>query len=715
MAEPETVPAYAHSRNAHGVRQELREHLEAVAGLAADYADAFGAGHLARAAGLWHDLGKYNPEFQRYLIESEAGQRARGTGPDHKAAGTLLAAQLCQPLAPIIAGHHGGLKDLADLKGRLSEWGKQAAPSDALRRAAPDLQQPPCPTLPPAFVRSTLATEFFIRMLFSTLVDADYLDTEQHIAAERAAARQGSLSLSELWERFRRYHDTLTGGDGPVNALRAEVYAACLQAAELPPGLFRLTVPTGGGKTLSGMAFALRHALCHDLRRVIIGVPYTTITEQTARVYREVFGSDRAVLEHHSAIDPAGVDDQTDAGLWGRLAAENWDEPIVVTTTVQLFESIFARSTNRCRKLHRLARSVIILDEVQTLPPHLLAPILDALTTLTTQYGTTVVLCTATQPALDDSPEFKGLVGVREIAPDPRRLFAALRRVNYELPAPDELWSWEQAAVEMQSSPQALAIVNTVKDALALFDALDDPDAFHLSTRLCGAHRRQVLAEVKRRLRAGEPCRLVSTQVVESGVDVDFPLVLRAVGPLDRIVQAAGRCNREGRLAMGRVVVFDPADGSLPPGAYRTATQQSAMLLRKEGADLHDPALYQKFFSRLYDKLNLDREEIQDLRAHLRYEEVAKKFQMIDDNTISVVVRYDVRAERLLEQARQVRFLSRDLLRALQPYMVSIFEDLAGKYRARGMIEEVREGLCAWAGEYDQRRGLQAENRLLLA
>jgi CRISPR-associated endonuclease/helicase Cas3 len=477
--------------------------------------------------------------------------------------------------------------------------------------------------------------------------------------------------------------------------------------------MFRLTVPTGGGKTLSAMGFALRHALVHDLRRVIVAVPYTSITEQTAGVYRAAFGHDRAVLEHHSALDPEAVDEQTIDGLWARLAAENWDAPIVVTTTVQLFESLFARSTSKCRKLHRLAGSVIVLDEAQALPSHLLATILDGLRALVASYRVTVVLCTATQPALDDAPGFKGLAGVREIAPDPPRLFAGLRRVDYELPQENEAWPWRRAAEEMRPERQALAITNTIADALALFDALDDPESFSLSTLLCGAHRRQVLGEVRRRLRAREACHVVSTQVVEAGVDVDFPLVLRAVGPLDRIVQAAGRCNREGRLRSGRVVVFRPAEGGVPSGPYKTGTQLSETILGESGADLHDPALYEEYFRRLFGLVNLDEQRIQDLRRSLRYEEVANRFRMIQDDMVDVVVEYDKRAARLLDSVRSEKHTSRQTFRALQPYMVSVRSSQLKKYQQRGLIEEVKPGLLRWLGEYDDRRGLVAENRVL--
>jgi CRISPR-associated endonuclease/helicase Cas3 len=503
--------------------------------------------------------------------------------------------------------------------------------------------------------------------------------------------------------------------------VRREVYEACLTAAAQAPGFFRLTVPTGGGKTRSGLAFALKHALAHDLDRVIVAIPYTSIIEQTAQVYREIFADGRAILEHHSAV--AGREDQDDAPVtpeaqWARLATENWDAPIVVTTTVQLFESLLGQRTSACRKLHRIARSVIVLDEVQTLPPHLLATTLDVLRRLVANYGVSVVLCTATQPALDESPGFKGLDGIREIVPGAAGHFATLERVRYEWPCLDGRWSWERVAEELRAESRAMAVVNTKADALALLAALGDPDALHLSTLLCGAHRRDVLAEVRRRLDAGEPCRLVATQVVEAGVDLDFPTVLRALGPLDRIVQAAGRCNREGKLGeLGRVVIFAPEEGNQPPGAYRVGSDIARVLLRAAAGDpnLHDPTSFATYFRSLYGSLDLDREKVEERRRAFDYPEVAKRYRLIDDDAASVVVRYrgmngqgggEGEVDALLEALRRYPQRGRAILRRLQPYIVGVRQRLLDQYVNAGLVLEVQPGLWEWCGKYDPVRGL---------
>jgi CRISPR-associated endonuclease/helicase Cas3 len=453
---------------------------------------------------------------------------------------------------------------------------------------------------------------------------------------------------------------------------------------------------------------------------VIVAIPYTSIIEQTADVYRGIFGEE-AVLEHHSAVVPR--EEVTDpislSEVWSRLAAENWDAPVVVTTTVQLFESLFERKTTACRKLHNIVRSVLILDEVQTLPVGLLEPILDGLRQLVAYYGVSVVLCTATQPALDDSPYLKGLPNVREIVPEPARLFAELgKRVQYSLPATGENWTWDRVAEEMRKTEQVLTVVNTKGDALALLDALQDPEALHLSTLLCGAHRRDVLNEVRRRLAQGFPCRLISTQVVEAGVDLDFPLVLRATGPLDRIVQTAGRCNREGKLPVGKIVVFEPATGKLPPGVYKSATATSRTLLARSGFAFDDPTIYQEYFSSLYQVVETDAKGIQTLRKSLDYPQVAERFRMIDDDTVPVVVCYrgpdsaDDKIDRLRSYVQhQEGQLPRWLLRQLQPYLVNIRTRLLDHYQKDGLLHELTPGLWEWLGKYDQVRGLSVANR----
>ncbi|RJQ29548.1 MAG: CRISPR-associated helicase Cas3' [Peptococcaceae bacterium] len=708
----------AHSANLEGKEHVLKDHLLSVAALAGAFADKFGAAPFGYWAGLLHDIGKFSIPFQEY-INNPLGKKK----VDHSSAGALVARLVWDFLSFPIAGHHGGLADGVSLKERLHKKNFDSVIKEAIDTAKNNLPElNACKSVLdklPSHLKEGTQVELFTRLVFSALVDADFLDTEKHFSPEKAPLRGTSFDLNDLWRELENDQGRLTEGrSGLINSLRQEIYSYCCQAAGQPPGVFRLTVPTGGGKTRSGMAFALRHAIHHGLDRVIVAIPYTSIIEQNADEYRNIFGPE-AVLEHHSAVEfPDDPDDVSGKGLKARLAAENWDAPVIVTTTVQLFESLFSNRTSRCRKLHNVTGSVLILDEVQTLPVELLTPILDVLRELTENYGVSVVLCTATQPALDDSPYLKGLRNVREIVPEPGRYFSLMKRVHYEIPAITEKWSWEQAASRMLEARQCLAVVNTKKDALALLDALNDPGALHLSTLLCGAHRREVIAEVRRRLESGQPCRLVSTQVIEAGVDLDFPRVLRAIGPLDRIVQAAGRCNREGRLTdeygrpvMGKVVVFFPEDGSIPRGVYTSGLHQAAGLLKQEGVDLHIPELYKKYFEMLYQIVDTSGREVQTARKSFRFADTAEKFRMIKNNTVPVVVRYTEESEKLINRIGFSNGVTRDVMRQIQPYLVNVYEYQLKSLEREGLIKELSPGLYEWLGIYNPVRGISDKAR----
>jgi CRISPR-associated endonuclease/helicase Cas3 len=708
--------AIGHTRNHRGERQDLEDHLRAVAGMSARFAEPLGASEATRWLGLWHDIGKYHPRFQAYLETCDADPNHREY-VDHKAAGAKLAAEhLGVRTGMVVQAHHGGLQDAVAFQAWLQErlaTGEPETSIDLARAALADLEPAEAPTLPPWVEKATSEkeVELFLRLVFSALVDADSLDTEAHYFPQRPDVRSATASVAELRTRLESDHEALlaqTPAD-PVGTVRREVYEAAVEAASLPPGFFRLTVPTGGGKTRSGLAFALRHALEHGHERVIVAVPFLSITEQTAAVYRDIFAGldDAAVLEHHSQAGSLDEESFDAASLWARLAAENWDAPVVVTTTVQLFESLFSNRRSDCRKLHRLARSVIVLDEAQALPSRLLRPIVDALTELTTRFRTSVVLSTATQPAFDVIPEFRR-VEAREIAADPPALFRRLRRVRYEWRIEPAL-TWPEVAEEIRAEPHALAIVNTRADAHELLGLLDDPEALHLSTTLCGAHRRAVIAEVRRRLAADEPCRLVTTQVVEAGVDIDFPVVYRALAPLDAIIQAAGRCNREGRLREGRVVVFEPANGGLPGGLYRTATDKTRALIERGAIDPDDPDTALDYFRSLLVPpfTDTDQEGIQALRGRLDYPGVARAFRIIRTDSESLVVPYEpVISDGLVEQMRTKGADPRALWRSLQPYLVSIMARKAERHRASGLISPVSPGLGVWHGRYDAVLGL---------
>ena len=705
----------AHSAPKGGEVQSLYDHAKNVAEMAAEFAAPFDSSEIARWLGWWHDAGKAHPDIQVYL-------EGEGESKDHSSVGMLAAADGFQLLAHNVAGHHGGLANHQDLKDRIRRKRGETRITEALDIAQPLIREHAPSIGPehlPAFLQDAPSEtetkrryDFWLRMLHSALVDADCLDTERHFNPDRFATRSVDASLDDLWRRFDADQQALVddADDTLVNRRRQAVYDAALGRASDPPGVFSMTVPTGGGKTRSAMAFGLQHARAHGKRRVVVALPYTSIIEQNADVYRDIFG-DGVVLEHHSAVrSEAKPGDESNAERWRRLAAQNWDAPIVVTTTVQLLESLFANHNGRLRKLHRLAESVIVLDEVQTLPPRLLEATLDGLRELVTHYGATVLLCTATQPALTarpDVPDFPGLDDVTEIVPDPPALYRDLKRVTYDVQV-EAPWTWDEVAGTLLDARQAMAVLNTIDDAAAVLDALpDDESTLHLSTRLCGAHRRRVLTEVRRRLDVGEPIRLVATQVVEAGVDISFPRVLRALGPLDSIIQAAGRCNREGERDTGHVTVFEPAEGGTPPGAYCTGRDIARQLFRHTpGLDLHDPQWPRRYFERLYDSRNLDAEDVQQLRAEFQFSTVAERYRLIADDTTPVVVEYGEGWDTLddvVTKAEHAGFVHRDDWRRLQPYTVSLYEhaleEAVRQGNARELIPDL--GLWRWDGGYD--------------
>lgn len=707
--------AHAHpkgdgSYNVHDVADHLRD----VAKRARDFAAPFKSGDWAFLVGLWHDLGKYHPDFQRYIanvtgFDPEAHLEGAPGRVDHSTLGAVHALRRFdlpgRILAYPIAGHHAGLPDwfpdetgraalsqrVAENEPRLPAVLNQAIPHDILNVSLPATASPGgSPAL-------------WIRMLFSCLVDADFLDTEAFLNPKQTTLRQGYPSLAELHRRFDRFMQEKADGVrtiGPlstVNKVRADVLQQCRDKASLRPGLFSLTVPTGGGKTLSSMAFALEHARAHGKERVIYVIPYTSIIEQTAEVFRSALEiEDDAVLEHHSALDPSRETAQS------RVACENWDAPVVVTTSVQFFESLFAARANHTRKLHNIANSVVVLDEAQLLPADFLEPILAAIRDLAAHYGVTFVLCTATQPALREEVgfgfHFKGLAEVCEIIDDPGDLHQKLRRVDLEVP--EDLHSpvsWEELAEDLASHDQVLCIVNRRDDCRELFRLLPpDGSAIHLSALMCGEHRSRTIKRIRMLLHAQKPVRVISTQLVEAGVDLDFPAVYRALAGLDSIAQAAGRCNREGKLERGRVVVFVPPRPA-PLGLLRTAEAGGRRSLAEKTNDPLAPERFRDYFRELYwihgDRL--DKHDIlKDLdhggRLQIRFRTAAAKFQLIDDAHQSVIVRYD--NDKLIDQLRYTP-PSRELLRRLQRLVVSIPRYLHAQLLAAGEIEELHPGI----------------------
>ena len=720
---------HAHSSNSCGSRQSLVSHLTQTSETAGQFASHSRPGieDLARLAGLWHDVGKAAPLWQQRLLDCEAGKRSK-IGVDHKCAGALLAEQAgLWQVGFLIHAHHGGLRNPhTDYRPWLQHNRQLPGPLQAIDACAalmPDLRLAGSGLA--CFSGSQLDTELALRMAYSALVDADSLDTEAHYLPQMPP--RGGPSIGALCLQHQQFLDALPPlADTPINEVRSEVLRHCIDAAAHQPGVFRLTVPTGGGKTRSALAFGLRHAVAHGLRRLITAVPYTTVTSQTADVYREVLGTDRAVLEHHSAaydnLPTTEADDPRfdKASVWRRLAAENWDAPVVVTTTVQLFESLFANSRSKTRKLHNLARSVIIIDEAQSLPAGLLAPILDAIKQLVTHYGTSVVLCTATQPAFEMIPQF-AQIDAREIIPDAAQHYRTLSRVTYEWRTAQRS-SWAEVAAWMREAHQVLVIVNTKRHALELLDTCDDPNVLHLSTRMCGAHRSDVLDRIKARLESGQRCQVVSTQVVEAGVDLDFEAVYRAEAPLDSVIQAAGRCNREGRLGPqgGKVTVFCPPDDASPQGVYASGRDIARVVQADPGFDPDDPQTADRYFRLLYDGyIDPDRHKIQASRQRLDYPATARDFHMIEQDTRDVVVPYPAGSDNtgtLVEALTTRQRPPRGVIRELQPFVVSIHSTEYDRLRQRGFISDIEAlpRLGVWHGHYDPVRGIVEADRELV-
>jgi CRISPR-associated helicase Cas3/CRISPR-associated endonuclease Cas3-HD len=713
---------HAHSENPAGHWHPLRVHLAEVANLARTRAATASWASEAELAGLLHDLGKYADRFQRRL-------EGKDSGLDHWSQGawTALWKYHAVTAALAIQGHHIGLQRanrqslLQSIPATLTNalpGNLQLSDPDAdrlLQRAQADGLQfnaPSTMALRNGYAHA-VAAMLDVRLLFSCLVDADFLDTEAHFNgdAEGKRPRPAGPKLDALvaLEALNRYMGekirAVAQADASVLAARESLWRAAGEAAQATPNVFTLTAPTGSGKTLAMLRFALEHAARNKLKRIVLAVPFLTVIEQTARIYRQVFADfpDNFVLEHHSLAGLGEESEQRDAEggqeRQRRLLAENWDAPIVLTTNVQLLESLFSNRPSSCRKLHNLMDSVILFDEAQSLPQHLAVPTLAALSHLSSAYRCSVVFATATQPAFDTLHEAvkkhaaSGWKPV-EVVPEHAQMFETLKRVDVAWPKFGEKRTWASLADELRDTDQALVVVNLKRHALALLEALrDELDVFHLSTNLCAEHRRTVLDTVRARLKAGQSCRLISTQCVEAGVDVDFPKVYRALAPLEAIAQAAGRCNREGRMnasgQLGEVIVFEPEEEgswrhSYPTHSYYQATQATRTMLAAMHGDLdiNDPAVFQAYYRRLYD-LNdpaAQNTELSQAITAADFVEVAKQYRLIDTNAIQVLVpwadRWDAFTE--LRAEAEKTGISAGWMRRAQSLAVSVYRTKTG-------------------------------------
>jgi len=720
--------------------QSLLNHLKGTAELSAKFASVFNNQEWGKLLGLWHDLGKYSKDFQEYIKVNSGYEEDDQLRPktDHTSAAAILAKEtypilFWQPIAYSIAGHHAGLLNYTHeqgIAGDLSDRLHKQEFLDKIRAKIPkellvktNLNPPIGKAIDPKQMH------LWVRMLFSCLVDADYLDTERFMNPESFERRGKYESLIELKGRFDIHMEELSNNapNTQVNSIRSRILKNCIESGGFSPGFFSITVPTGGGKTLSSMAWALNHALKYNKSRIVFAIPFTSIITQTAQIYRSIFG-DNNVIEHHSNID------ENTNTLERKLAVENWDAPIIVTTNVQLFESLFANRTSRCRKLHNLVNSIIILDEAQMLPPEFLHPILTTLKGLVDDYGVSVLFSTATQPALTGRIgskgqfSFEGIAAdsVRELVQDIDKLTFDLRRVEIQLPEnANETIDWSIIADELQQHEQVLCIVNTRNQCRELHNLMPD-DTLHLSRLMCTDHIMDVINEIKQRLKEDKPVKVISTQLIEAGVDIDFPVVYRAIAGLDSIAQCAGRCNREGKLnkenRLGLMKVFVPPKGT-PIGLMRKGADTfKEMLINRSNNEtaLLEPRAFKEYFKLFYSKIdNFDKANIGDSLwkdapyMKFQFSTAARDFRLIDDKgSKTILVEYG-------EGSNLIQLLKRKgpepwLMRKLQRYTVSVNERDFEEIRDAGLIVELHG---CWIQEYsklyNQHSGLQLKGKWL--
>lgn len=673
-----------------GDREQLvREHLQGTVELAAEFAEKFGKADWGYCCGLLHDIGKYSREFQTKIRENP------DLRVDHSTAGAKVCNELggyYQCMTYCIAGHHAGLPDLgrrglsSSLCDRLD---KKICDYSAYKSEIKIPELKTMPFDPTQVTDPDFSLAAFIRMLYSCLVDADFLDTERFMK-DGVVERDSGESMEMLFHKLQDHvADWLKNNDNTtINGRRSEILRNCLEQGKSPKGLFQLTVPTGGGKTVASLAFALRHAVEHHLDRVIYVISYTSIIEQNAQVFREILGSEN-VLENHSNVDYEDSEEFKPL----QLAAENWDKPVVVTTNVQFFESLYANKSSKCRKLHNIVNSVIIFDEAQMLPANYLKPCMAMIEELLQQYGASIVLCTATQPALQQFLPEKYIA--RELCPRRDDQFRFFERVIYQN---IDTVTEEEMAEKLQQEQQTLCIVNTRKRTQKLYERLKGKGVYHLSTSMYPAHRRRVLTAIRKRLKDKKRCIVISTSLVEAGVDLDFASVYRELAGVDSIIQAAGRCNRNGERVKEESVVhiFQWKDRETVPGQRQQIDTTKNLLA--EGRDITELKTITEYFRRLYyiKGDSLDKKHILELFKDRDYHfaTAAREFKLIEENTVTVYINREPEADALLQEIRQ-KGMTRSLMRKAGQYCVNVYrgegtqERLFEKMYRAGMLREV--------------------------
>lgn len=698
--------------------QSNEQHSKNVANIAKRFATTFGFGQIGEILGLLHDKGKEQEAFQNHIKSSSGYDKSvKDERVQHAYVGALLCKklfpQLCDIMGPEIYGHHSGLHDYNDYEDIFSK----EIPSD-VDTSPIDIHL----EMPQGMkkLKELSDCNHLVRVLFSCLVDADYLDTEAFMNEHNSSQRGKADKLEVLKPMLDRYLAELKKNaiETPVNKIRNQVQHRCFETSSWDTGFYSLTVPTGGGKTLSSLVWAINHAINHNKERIIIAIPYTSIITQTAAILRTIFG-DKNVLEHHSNVDFDNVKDN-ELSEQLRLATENWDYPIVVTTNVQLFESMFSNRPKACRKLHNIVNSVLILDEVQSLPLEFLQPIIDGLKSYNRLFSTTVLFTTASLPALKDDLivnkfKFRGIDNLTEIIPHDYELHKKLRRV--ELHFDNNKSTHEEIAHRLEQEKRVLCIVNTRKHAQAIYEKLThDEMTFHLSRMMCSAHIKKTIDDIKQALKnlENEKIIVVATQLIEAGVDIDFPVVYRQDAGLDSILQAAGRCNREGKLDIGHTHVFSL--GPNLPGFISNAS--NALKNMVDVKDWFAPETMTYYFYQLFsrtpsfDKNEIGKNYLNDPSC-ICFQQAAKAFKLIDDHGINIIVNYG-NSSRFVNEFI-ANGISYHIMKKLGQYTVSVHEKDFNALKQAGFITEIAEGIYYLpdAKQYDEKIGLALNNHWL--
>ena len=690
--------------------QSILEHLQGTAEKAKDFAEVFEKGDWGYCCGMLHDIGKYSDKFQRRI-------RGEEIKVDHATAGARVCMELggMYPfLEMCIAGHHAGLSDYGvstDTGNSSTTLGRRKKKIEDFYAYKKEVKIPELKTSPVNVEKTkdlNFSLSMFTRMMYSCLVDADFLDTEEFMTEERSGRQQGQ-EIQVLLDKLEKYIEEWMKNTEKesVNGRRTEILKACLENGEREKGLFRLTVPTGGGKTVASLAFALRHAVKHHMKRIIYVIPYTSIIEQNAAVFRRILG-DENVLENHCNIDYEEAEELKPM----QLASENWDKPVVVTTNVQFFESLFSNKSSKCRKLHNMANSVIIFDEAQMLPNDYLKPCLTAIEELVINYKVSAVLCTATQPALDAF--FCNIKQITELCPRTEEQFEFFKRVHFEN---DGKLSEEDVEECLLRETQALCIVNTKKKAQKIYNAMREDGVYHLSTSMYPKHRKRMLKQIKERLREGKKCIVISTSLVEAGVDLDFYTVYRQLSGIDSIIQAAGRCNREGKRTIeeSKVVIFQFDDAEKVPGQRQQMDVSKALLANE--CKIEDMQTVTRYFEMLYHMRgeSLDKKKIcEEFNGGWHhFATVEREFKLIDENTVTVFVNQEEDAQEVIQDLKNKGFTKSGMRRAVQ-YCVNLYKQEFEKYNDAGMLKLVSEDIKDFyeltdLEQYSEETGLNLE------